>query len=783
MSFQQVQGDKGVKLSNKDANAGITLNDSVGSTGGTVSIVAPAFVTFAPGVDVSAAKGATLTSTKGSVTIGTVGVESLTSAITATGFTSVTTLGSIATTTTVALKATDKTLASGFIDIKGPIAVSSTKGSLTLTSGAAGIVSDTGNIDGTAVSAGKITVTAPGGADFEHVKMSTTGSALAIAAAKGNVTIGLNAVLKSFSTVTLTGLGDVTNHGQITGATGVTASSKGADNKTGTLTTDGSITASNSTAKVTLTTTGNLQQNGTILAGSDVTLKASVGSLSTSAPSTTTSSNGKVILTAPVNITDLGSLTAKTNISVTTTAKNLVNTLTVGNLHTTEGNISVIGAGGTVSTTSGAAILADSSSSKTKATLLVEDSNTALGSAINIDGSLKTHGPGGGNVSISIGAPGTGKNPVTSLTGFTIDTSKGGVVFGGTTLGAIQVTGVGTATLTTEGKNIILNSPDLGNVITFTSTSSVTADPPVNAGIPAVAAASIRIQPLEQVAPVSMPSSAPATAINPIAIASAAPDSSAFTAALSNSRTITGGVTFNDELPIPVATGSGSVAPTSGAANYRWVSATELDGGAIPSIFLGRSDIHLTNSEAAASHSKLERSATGEATLFAGTALISPTQDITILTPHGKVMVAARSLAMIMSLPNGLAVYNLHDFKGGSVAVEREGKRTCIAPARAAVFISDKRTSFSEVNPAQLVCYGPLTESTLENGKMFTAAFSLPTAINAMPMLKDLIASKDKQATKIAGDFLKTVAIMQQLAGASQQEYRQHLKPVMTAWK
>jgi hypothetical protein len=167
--------------------------------------------------------------------------------------------------------------------------------------------------------------------------------------------------------------------------------------------------------------------------------------------------------------------------------------------------------------------------------------------------------------------------------------------------------------------------------------------------------------------------------------------------------------------------------------------------------------------------------------MHSGTALVSPSKDMTITTPFGKVFVAARSLVLVMSLPNGMAVYNLHDRKSGAVVIEQNGRRLPVNPSTGAVFVQEKRASFAEINPAQLFCYGKTNETVSENGKMFMTEFSLGSAINALPMLKHMIASKDPQVARISTDFLKTLAIMQQLSGSRYQDFRQYVKPVMTA--
>src|SRR5262249_31399908 len=129
-------------------------------------------------------------------------------------------------------------------------------------------------------------------------------------------------------------------------------------------------------------------------------------------------------------------------------------------------------------------------------------------------------------------------------------------------------------------------------------------------------------------------------------------------------------------------------------------------------------------------------------TLKRGTVLFAPSVDTTITTPFGKIKIDARSLVLVMSFANGVAVYDLDDLHGGAVQITAARSTLSLTPGRHAVITSDSVKAFEEVNPAQLIGYRNITSHHLGAGiKAFAAEFSVPSAISAVQPLKQLMKS------------------------------------------
>jgi hypothetical protein len=164
--------------------------------------------------------------------------------------------------------------------------------------------------------------------------------------------------------------------------------------------------------------------------------------------------------------------------------------------------------------------------------------------------------------------------------------------------------------------------------------------------------------------------------------------------------------------------------------------------------------------------SDFRNEAPGVVRLSAGSLLAAPIVDTIFKTPFGQVFVAAKSLVLVMAYSHGLAVYNLHDIHKDAALISVNGKTVSLTPGTSAIIVSESVNDFAHANPAQLICYGKMTEAKLGEGlKVYRAQFSLPSAINALPTLSKLVSSKDARASKISGDFLKTAAIVMQLNG------------------
>jgi mucin-19 len=813
-----ISGTAGVKATSK--------NSVVSSTGDILAGAKGSITLSGVGVtesgDMSAGSSVTITSKGGLVSVNTIGAKASTANLAITSNAGISSSGNIL----VTAKATETNSGIANIIVGGNIDVSSPKGAVTLKTSGAG-----GNIVSTA----------------EDI---SAGSAVTISSTAGDLTLGTIGASKGVTplTVTLSALNNITAQADITAINSVKATTSG---KTagGAITIDGNITASGAKGAVALTAGSGGQitdsnagtsidaftlalkgpmgvtMNGNATTGGSIALTAASntgGFITINSSSTLTSKTSTVSLSATNAITQNGIINAVTGITLATTLKSTsaANFITIGgNLETSAGSISVVGAGSSVKTVVGSDITANSDLTKTKAKVLIEASNSTLGSsaAITIDSKVETTGVGGNTITIAIGTPPTtGKNPLTNLqiAGIAIN-NNGGLVFGGTTLSSIRGPLSGpNAQLNTIGQNIILNSPNTLNTISFTSNAYLMADPPVNT--PSIAALAVSIGALSNTT-----TSSSNTALSGAAVSNSTAALSAMNQTLNAGNPLGNISVLNQYAPLalqldstsadPVisikSTGASTSAPDdeaivtqgrsqssnllsgwvnndlemydAGLANNRssdahaagWASETELRNGQIPAqVLMGLMSLTDTSESHSPEMSTLNR----------GSILLALTTDRLIKTPSGEVKIKAGSLVLVMSFSHGLAVYNLHDRCKDSVQVTTGNEKIVLSPGRCLMLLNSSK-AFEQINPAQLVAYRCINERLTSNAlRAVEAQFSLLTAINAIQPLGPLLASKDPSAVRLANQLLKTTSIMMQLQ-ASGPAFRQVLRPQVTA--
>ncbi|MBS1989907.1 MAG: hypothetical protein JSS83_05270, partial [Cyanobacteria bacterium SZAS LIN-3] len=429
-----------------------------------------------------------------------------------------------------------------------------------------------------------------------------------------------------------------------------------------------------------------------------------------------------------------------------------------GPVRTTNGAVSIIASGSFLSVQDD--VLAGSTSSKTKATVLLENSNKTSG-YINIqNANIDTQGPGGGDVNIAIGTPSKGFNTVNPNPGpIVVQKLTANEVFFGTP-GAVDPTSDGT--LTVKGRNIIFTS-NLANSIFFTNTK-ITADPPVGAAnaAPVVAIASpvIAATPAITVTPTS---SSIATSSLPAVHQISAPASVSL-AALTDLGAMSQATNY-----------------LRSQAAYRMISETEMDGGEVPVALIHGGNISISDA-ATASAAELTDNEKSSKTLSRGSVLVMPTTDTTIHTQFGDVAIAAKSVALVIAVRDGLAVFNIDDRKSDAVTITSAGKKLSVQPGTSAFIASEAVRSYEHVNPAQLISHRRMYEQRLGNGmKAFRSEIALPTVFSALKPLRAMVQSQDKETRDMAEHLLKTTSILMQLQSGGE-DFKRILKPQLTAY-
>ncbi|MBU6455006.1 MAG: hypothetical protein KGS72_24765 [Cyanobacteria bacterium REEB67] len=258
-------------------------------------------------------------------------------------------------------------------------------------------------------------------------------------------------------------------------------------------------------------------------------------------------------------------------------------------------------------------------------------------------------------------------------------------------------------------------------------------------------------------------------------------------------------------------------------SDMRWISESEIEGGAIPAVISSEDDLDIHSDvssvldmDEVGSDSGTAINAYGDGKagplvggvvvnkqllkrlrLNRGSVVFAPTTNTQVATAFGTVNIAAHSLVLVMALKDSVAVYDLNDTHKAAVSVNVEAceskdgdsRRFILAPGRHVLLTraaSSREGGFEHVNAAQLFAYRGIRKHTLgtaaDGAKLhaYSADFNLMQAIKTVMPLQKLVASDNHAARKLSARLLKTTCILSQLDGSSQ-AYRQVLKPSLVA--
>jgi hypothetical protein len=137
---------------------------------------------------------------------------------------------------------------------------------------------------------------------------------------------------------------------------------------------------------------------------------------------------------------------------------------------------------------------------------------------------------------------------------------------------------------------------------------------------------------------------------------------------------------------------------------------------------------------------------------------------------------------LILSFNGGLAVYDLDDAHKSAVSVSAQGQEFKLFPGMNVVVTSNAVKSFEQINPAQIFAYRNIRSHEIGAGmKAFSTEFFVPTALQTVLPLKQLLSSKQPNARRMVEHVLKTTAATMQLKSKGGQ-YQQIMRPVATAF-
>ncbi|MBX3148658.1 S-layer family protein [Candidatus Obscuribacterales bacterium] len=386
-----------------------------------------------------------------------------------------------------------------------------------------------------------------------------------------------------------------------------------------------------------------------------------------------------------------------------------------------------------------------------------------------------------GNINIVLGAPQSPGNKIpTPKKNVTIVENGGSVLFGGKKAQAAAPGNVFTA----QGADVYVSTFNPKSIV-FEGNVTITADPPVAEGTP------VLIRQFAGVGGDSQPG-ALGTATISNELGSISSLNTALNLLPANSTSLSGlGVSIlqgvqNISMNNATITSGASGVLTSGDLNTAGVSqvddsymttsspqATKVNASICSDIeFVG--DVGFNGVE------KMKHSAV--VSVNSGSVLFAPTSDTTVVTPKGKVKVAANAVAMVVVEDTHLSVYDVNDLHKNSVVIEAAGRSIPLSPGSHAVITHAGVEQFSDINPVESIMHRGLSRHELGNGhRAFTSEFSVPAAIQCIKPLSAMILSNHSQAKKVKERVLKTSAIIMQLSSSTPYEY--HAKPKTVALK
>lgn len=466
-----------------------------------------------------------------------------------------------------------------------------------------------------------------------------------------------------------------------------------------------------------------------------------------------------------------GSKLTLTTTGNTTFTANVTSTGTGG----ADGNISIIQTTGLLSVANGVKIDATGTTAQV---LLQEKANAATsGISMGTGSQISTHAsnpkpaipgafPRPGQVSLIIGSTIPAPTNNTAPTGIAVvvsGTASNADAYFGTAPLSIIATGT---TVNVVNKTAVQMQAGTSAKITLNN-ATITADPPASEAALAAPAAAATLHSI--VAPQSRSAASSAfTIASPVASTSESIN-------VSNNSTA-----FS--MPVQTTNINNTVNPSISKMLQGGVSAN----GTADSDLFGTSNV-----EAAFSSDKdfgftANTSTIGDAhkvvDLDKGSVLFAPFVDTVVKTPFGDVEIAAKSVALVFSSAHGTAVYNLDDQHRDAVHVKAGEQRMHIAPGRHLTITTAGVKDFGQVNAVESIAYRNIKEQVLENGmKVFSAEYSIPSAIASIKPLKSLCNSQHPEARKLSNHLMKTVASMLQL-NRNGERYQQVFRPRMAAF-
>ncbi|MBS1989636.1 MAG: hypothetical protein JSS83_03910 [Cyanobacteria bacterium SZAS LIN-3] len=166
--------------------------------------------------------------------------------------------------------------------------------------------------------------------------------------------------------------------------------------------------------------------------------------------------------------------------------------------------------------------------------------------------------------------------------------------------------------------------------------------------------------------------------------------------------------------------------------------------------------------------------------LESGAKLLAPDTQTRLNTPHGTVDIAAGAVVLIVSTDDSLSVFDLHDSHRQAVTVTSAGRRITLVPGRSVVFTDSNRT-FGEINPAQFVGYRKVRHSAInESRKLIESEFEIMSLVRGLKPMQAMLTSDSARTRRTMCSMIKTAAILMNVS-QSNEPFRLITAPQITA--
>lgn len=164
-----------------------------------------------------------------------------------------------------------------------------------------------------------------------------------------------------------------------------------------------------------------------------------------------------------------------------------------------------------------------------------------------------------------------------------------------------------------------------------------------------------------------------------------------------------------------------------------------------------------------------------------GAVVFAPSVDTAVELPGAKLMLAASSVALVVSTGDAVSIYDFDDRRKESVVLETNGERIALSPGQH-VTIGSGTDVFGDLNPLEGIPHRALTVSKTRGGKsVFTSEFSVVAAMQGLKPISGMINSKHKRSQQISSNLMKTAAVILQLRRSD--DFQFHGKPQLAAWQ